>query len=44
MQVGGVLSYRTLFRAPSAGDVASPPFGGGVIAQVWRSARHQQVM
>jgi len=43
MQVGRVLSYRTLFRAPSAGDVASPPFGGGVIAQVRRSVRHQQV-
>jgi len=43
MQADGVLSYRTLFRAPSAGDVASPPFGGGVIAQVQQSARHQQV-
>jgi len=43
MQAGGVLSYRTLFRTPSAGDVASPPFGGGVIAQVRRSAHHQQV-
>jgi len=42
MQAGGVLSYRTLFHAPSAGDIASPPFGGGVIAQVHRSARHQQ--
>jgi len=42
MQADGVLSYQTLFRALSAGDVASPPFGGGVIAQVRRSARHQQ--
>jgi len=38
----GCFPYRTLVRAPSAGDVASPPFGGGVIAQVWRSVRHQQ--
>ena len=29
-------------RAPSAGDVASPPVGGGVIAQVQQSVRHQQ--
>jgi len=43
MQVGGVLSYWTLFCAPSAGDVASPPFRGGVIAQVRRAVRHQQV-
>ena len=43
MQVGGALSYRTLFRVPSAGDVASPPFWGGVLAQVWWSVRHQQV-
>jgi len=32
MQAGGVLSYRSLFRAPSAGDVESPAFIGGVIA------------
>jgi len=42
MEVDVVLSYRTLFRAPSAGDVASPPFGGRVIAQVWQSVCHQQ--
>ena len=44
MQAGGVLSYRPLFREPSTGDVASPPFGGGVRAQVRRSVRHQQAM
>jgi len=42
MQAGGVLFYRTLFRTPSAGDVASPPFGEGLIVQVRRSVRHQQ--
>jgi len=43
MQVGRVLSYWTLFRVPSTGDVVSPPFGGGVIAQVWRAVHNQQV-
>jgi len=42
MQAGGVLSYWTLFRTPSAGDVVSPPFGGGVIAQVLWFVGHQQ--
>jgi len=42
MQASGVFVPQTLFRVPSAGDVASPPFGGGVIAQVWQSVRHQQ--
>jgi len=43
MQAGGVLSYWTLFHTPSAGDVASPRFRGGVIAHVRRSVHHQQV-
>jgi len=42
MQASGVFVHQTLFCTPSAGDVASPPFWGGVIAQVGHSAHHQQ--
>ena len=43
MQAGRILSYQTLFHTLLAGDVASPPFGGGVIAQVRWAVHHQQV-
>ena len=49
----GIASFRgrghspsLVVRAPSAGDIASPPFGGGVLAQTSRrlqSSPHLQI-